>query len=87
MADPARLLGTSVSTFYDGAVHFVKGSAVWLLGVEGRKYLGCYYNVPHVGHCNIRVVEAITQQADMLNIPTRCLHDDILEAGHTALYT
>lgn len=79
MADRARLLGTNVSTFYDDPVHFVKGSGVWLWDVEGRKYLDCYNNVPHVGHCNHRVVEAITQQASTLNVHTRYLHDAILD--------
>ena len=78
IARRAKLLGPNVSTFYDEPVHFVKGEGVWLWDAEGRKYLDCYNNVPHVGHCNPRVVEAIRQQASKLNTHTRYLHDGIL---------
>ena len=77
--DRARLLGPNVSTFYDDPVHFVRGEGVWLWDAEGRKYLDCYNNVPHVGHCNPRVVEAICRQARTLNTHTRYLHDLILD--------
>ncbi|MBT4566645.1 MAG: aminotransferase class III-fold pyridoxal phosphate-dependent enzyme, partial [Marinovum sp.] len=72
------LLGPNVSTFYDEPVHFVKGESVWLWDADGRKYLDCYNNVPHVGHCNPRVVEAICRQASTLNTHTRYLHESIL---------
>ena len=79
IADRARLLGPNVSTFYDEPVHFVRGEGVWLWDAEGRKYLDCYNNVPHVGHCNPRVVEAIHRQAGTLNTHTRYLHDGVLD--------
>ncbi|SDW98374.1 4-aminobutyrate aminotransferase [Ruegeria halocynthiae] len=75
----SRFLGPNVSTFYDEPVHFVKGEDVWLWDADGRKYLDCYNNVPHVGHCNPRVVEAICRQASTLNTHTRYLHDGILD--------
>ena len=74
-----RLLGPNVSTFYDEPIHFVKGEGVWLWDAEGRRYLDCYNNVPHVGHCNPRVVQAICRQASTLNTHTRYLHDGILD--------
>ncbi|MDG1431620.1 MAG: aminotransferase class III-fold pyridoxal phosphate-dependent enzyme [Paracoccaceae bacterium] len=76
--DRARLMGPNVATFYDDPVHIVKGEGVWLWDADGRKYLDCYNNVPHVGHCNPRVVEAICEQAGTLNTHTRYLHDGIL---------
>lgn len=79
LADRARLLGPNVSTFYDDPVHIVRGEGVWLWDAEGRKYLDCYNNVPHVGHCNPRVVEAISRQSATLNTHTRYLHDGILD--------
>ena len=79
IADRARLLGPNVSTFYDDPLHIVRGEGVWLWDAKGRKYLDCYNNVPHVGHCNPRVVEAITRQASMLNTHTRYLHEGILD--------
>ena len=79
IAGRARLMGPNVATFYDDPIHFVKGSGVWLWDADGRKYLDCYNNVPHVGHCNPRVVEAISRQASTLNTHTRYLHDGILD--------
>ncbi|MDE1131722.1 MAG: aminotransferase class III-fold pyridoxal phosphate-dependent enzyme [Octadecabacter sp.] len=79
IADRARLMGPNVATFYDDPIHFVKGSGVWLWDADGRKYLDCYNNVPHVGHCNPRVVDAICRQASTLNTHTRYLHDGILD--------
>lgn len=73
------LLGPNVSTFYDEPVHIVRAEGVWLWDAEGRKYLDCYNNVPHVGHCNPRVVEAICKQAATLNTHTRYLHEGILD--------
>lgn len=35
--------------------------------------------MPHVGHCNPRVVDAICRQASTLNTHTRYLHDGILD--------
>jgi 4-aminobutyrate aminotransferase-like enzyme len=73
------LLGPNVSTFYDDPVHIVRGEGVWMWDAEGRRYLDCYNNVPHVGHCNPRVVEAICRQAATLNTHTRYLHEGILD--------
>ncbi|MDB6182219.1 aspartate aminotransferase family protein [Paracoccus fistulariae] len=72
-------MGPNLPTFYEEPVHVVKGDGVWLWDAEGRKYLDCYNNVPHVGHCNPRVVEAIQRQAATLNTHTRYLHDGILD--------
>lgn len=73
------LLGPNVSTFYDDPVHIVRGEGIWMWDAEGNKYLDCYNNVPHVGHCNPRVVDAICEQARTLNVHTRYLHEGILD--------
>ena len=78
IADRARLLGPNVSTFYETPLHLVRGDGVWVWDAQGRRYLDCYNNVPHVGHCHPRVVEAIARQAATLNTHTRYLHDGIL---------
>lgn len=75
----ARLLGPNVQTFYDEPVHLVRGEGVWVWDADGKRYLDCYNNVPHVGHCHPRVVEAICRQAGTLNTHTRYLHDGILD--------
>ncbi|MDZ7920510.1 aspartate aminotransferase family protein [Rhodoferax sp.] len=72
------LLGPNVSTFYQRPVHIVKGEDVWLWDADGRRYLDCYNNVPHVGHCNPRVVEAICAQTRQLNVHSRYLHENLV---------
>ena len=74
----ARLLGPNVRVFYDDPVQLVRGEGVWVYDADGRKYLDCYNNVPHVGHCHPHVVEAICKQAATLNTHTRYLHEGIL---------
>ncbi len=79
LARRARLMGPNVPTFYRTPVHIVRGEGVWLWDAAGKRYLDCYNNVPHVGHCHPRVVEAICRQAATLNTHTRYLHDLVLE--------
>ncbi len=79
MARREALLGPAMSTFYNDPVHVVRGEGVWLWDADGRRYLDCYNNVPHVGHCNPRVVQAICDQAGTLNTHTRYLHEGILD--------
>lgn len=74
-----RLLGPNFSTFYKNPVHIVRGKGVWLWDASGKKYLDCYNNVPHVGHCHPEVVNAIAEQAKILNTHTRYLHEGILD--------
>ncbi len=73
-----RLLGPNVRLFYDDPVHIVSGKGVWLTDADGKRYLDCYNNVAHVGHCHPHVVEAICRQAATLNTHTRYLHGGIL---------
>lgn len=75
----AQRLGPNVSTFYEEPLHLVKGEGVWVWDADGNRYLDCYNNVPHVGHCHPRVVEAICRQASTLNTHTRYLHEGILD--------
>lgn len=75
----ARLMGPNVPTFYRTPVHLVRGEGVWLWDADGRRYLDCYNNVPHVGHCHPHVVQAICRQSGLLNTHTRYLHDLVLD--------
>ncbi len=79
LARRARLLGPNVQTFYEDPVHLVRGLGTRVWDAGGRDYLDCYNNVPHVGHCHPRVVEAICRQASTLNTHTRYLHEGILD--------
>ena len=74
-----RLLGPTVSHFYEKPLHLVRGRGSWLFGADGRAYLDAYNNVPHVGHCHPHVVEAIARQASHLDTNTRYLTEPILD--------
>ena len=74
-----RLLGPNMTTFYRDPVHLVRGEGAWVWDADGNRLLDCYNNVPHVGHCHPKVVEAITRQASTLNTHTRYLHEGILD--------
>jgi len=74
-----HLMGKAYRLFYEQPVHIVSGKGVWLYDADGKKYLDVYNNVPHVGHCHPRVVEAICKQANTLNTHTRYLHELVLD--------
>lgn len=74
-----RSMGAAYRLFYDQPVHIVAGEGVWLYDADGKKYLDVYNNVPHVGHCHPRVVDAVCQQARILNTHTRYLHELVVE--------
>jgi 4-aminobutyrate aminotransferase-like enzyme len=74
----ARAMGPNVPTFYDRPVHLVRGEGVWMWDADGKRYLDCYNNVPHVGHCHPKVVEAICRQSATLNTHTRYLHEGVV---------
>jgi 4-aminobutyrate aminotransferase-like enzyme len=74
-----RALAPAYELFYDEPVHLVRGEGVWLFDTDGRRYLDCYNNVPSVGHCHPRVVEAIATQAGLLNTHTRYLHENVVK--------
>ncbi len=76
-----RALAPAYELFYGEPVHIVRGEGVWLFDADGRRYLDCYNNVPSVGHCHPRVVEAIATQARLLNTHTRYLHENVVKLG------
>jgi 4-aminobutyrate aminotransferase-like enzyme len=80
-----RLLGPANPLFYEDPVHLVKGDGVWLHDADGNRYLDCYNNVPCVGHCHPKVVDALCRQAGLLNTHTRYLHENILDYAERLL--
>lgn len=73
------VMGNNLYMFYDTPIHLAKGEGVWLTAVDGKRYLDCYNNVPHVGHCHPYVTEAIHRQSRILNTNTRYLSEHALE--------
>lgn len=83
----ARVLGPAYRLFYEHPLHLVKGEGVWLYDADGKRYLDAYNNVASIGHCHPKVVEALYQQAKVLNTHTRYLHEGILDYAEKLLAT
>src|SRR5439155_4609994 len=56
-----------------------RGWRQYLFDEDGRQYVDAYNNVPHVGHCHPRVVDAAARQMRLLNTNTRYLSDILTE--------
>ncbi len=87
IAKRLNLLGPSYRLFYDEPFSPIRGEGVWLYDTNGDAYLDVYNNVPSVGHCHPKVVEAISQQAAKLNTHTRYLHETVLDYAEEILET
>ncbi|HEY1622479.1 MAG TPA: aspartate aminotransferase family protein [Streptosporangiaceae bacterium] len=83
----ARLLGPAYKLFYRTPVRFVRAEGVYMYDADGTEYLDAYNNVPSVGHCHPKVVEAIARQAATLNTHTRYANDTILDYAERLLAT
>ena len=70
---------SALSTAYENKLHIVRGYMQYLYDAEGRAFLDAVNNVPHVGHSNPRVVEALHRQMRTLTTSTRYLHSSRLE--------
>ena len=51
-------LGPAYRLFYDEPVHAKSAEGVWIVDVDGKRYLDVYNNVPSVGHAHPGVVAA-----------------------------
>jgi 4-aminobutyrate aminotransferase-like enzyme/Ser/Thr protein kinase RdoA (MazF antagonist) len=67
-------VGPSLSVSYRKPLHIVRGYLQQLWDADGRIYLDAINNVPHVGHCHPRVVQAVARQAALLATNTRYLY-------------
>ena len=82
-----RTIGPYSPLFYSEPLQFVSAKGVWFTEASGDRYLDGYNNVPHVGHCNDRVVRALAEQAATLNIHTRYLNDRVVDYSERLLGT
>ena len=80
-------IGGNLSVAYRKPVKIVRGWMQYLYDAEGRCFIDAYNNVPHVGHCHPRVVEAGAEQMRVLNTNTRYLHDKLAEYAEKLLAT
>lgn len=83
----ASLLGPAYRLFYQHPVEFVRASGVHLYDADGAEYLDAYNNVPSVGHCHPRVVEAVSRQVATLNTHTRYASQSLLDYAERLLAT
>lgn len=74
-----RHTSSALSLSYRKPLNIVRGYMQYLYDEEGREYLDAVNNVPHVGHCHPRVVEAACRQAGLLNTNTRYLTDKMAQ--------
>lgn len=93
-ADVAKLVarrkhsfGSGSVLFYEEPIHVVEARGTELIAADGTRYLDLYNNVPSVGHCHPRVVEAVRAQVGKLNIHTRYLFDVVHDYAERLLAT
>ncbi len=67
-------IGPSLRLKYRRPLTIERGWMQYLFDSDGRRFLDAYNNVPHVGHCHPRVVEAACGQMAVLNTNTRYLN-------------
>ncbi|HUI58605.1 MAG TPA: aminotransferase class III-fold pyridoxal phosphate-dependent enzyme, partial [Steroidobacteraceae bacterium] len=82
-----RVLGRHSPLFYEKPLQLVRAEGVWVYDADGKCYLDAYNNVPHVGHCHPRVVEALSRQARTLNSHTRYLDETVVQYAERLLST
>ncbi len=80
-------IGPYSPLFYDEPLQFVSAKGVWFTEANGDRYLDGYNNVPHVGHANDRVVDALCTQAATLNVHTRYLNERVVDYAERLLAT
>lgn len=78
-------IGAASPTFYDEPLELVSGSGVWLTDARGARYLDGYNNVPHVGHANPVVADAVCRQMRTINLSTRYLHTGVVDCAEALL--
>ncbi len=79
LATRHQVLSRHTKHFYDKPLHFERSLGAFLYGMDGRRYLDFYNNVPQLGHCHPHVVKAISRQAAALNTNTRYLYSSVVE--------
>jgi 4-aminobutyrate aminotransferase-like enzyme len=82
-----KSFGAGSVLFYDEPLKMVRAEGAYLYASDGRAYLDFYNNVPTVGHCHPKVVEAVRRQVGELNIHSRYLFDVLHDYAEKLLAT
>ena len=72
-----RYISKSLSVSYSRPIKMVKAAFQYMFDASGKTYLDARNNIPHVGHCHPKVVQAGQQQMALLNTNTRYLYDQL----------
>ncbi|WP_035713870.1 aspartate aminotransferase family protein [Azorhizobium doebereinerae] len=87
VARRAASFGAGSVLFYRQPLHVVSAHGATIQTFDGKRYLDLYNNVPSVGHCHPKVVEAVQRQVALLNCHTRYLFDGIHDYAERLLST
>ncbi len=69
-----RYFSRAVSLSYPEPIQMVGAAMQYMYSAGGKTYVDCVNNIPHVGHCHPKVVEAGQRQMARLNTNTRYLY-------------
>jgi len=72
-----RYISKSLSVSYSQPIKMVKAAFQYMYDASGKTYLDARNNIPHVGHCHPKVVQAGQRQMALLNTNTRYLYDQL----------
>jgi len=70
-------ISKSLSVSYTQPIKMVKAAFQYMYDASGKTYLDARNNIPHVGHCHPKVVQAGQRQMAILNTNTRYLYDQL----------
>lgn len=87
MARRVATIGPHSPLFYNTPLELVRGEGAWLTDAQGRTYLDGYNNVPHVGHANPVVADAVNRQLRTINLHTRYLNHMVVDYAEALLDT
>jgi len=72
-----RYISKSLSVSYSRPIKMVKAAFQYMYDASGKTYLDARNNIPHVGHCHPKVVQAGQRQMALLNTNTRYVYDQL----------
>ncbi|EER09620.1 ornithine aminotransferase, putative [Perkinsus marinus ATCC 50983] len=76
LAGRKKNFASSLSVSYANVkpLTMIRAKGQYMYDDKGQKYLDCRNNVPHIGHCDDRVVGAVSEMIATISTNTRYLH-------------
>ena len=82
-----KSFGAASVLFYQRPLHIVGARGAYIHTADGKRYLDLYNNVPSVGHCHPKVIEAVSRQMARFNTHTRYLYENVHDYAERLLAT